>query len=496
MTPWPLLNDTIDNVFSCYNKGMLSLTEQHANPKIHRREAMTMASAFMLGLTGGVEMSAKAAEARTRYAGFGKAKSVLTIFAHGGQSQIDMWDPKPNAPEHVRSIFRPIQTALSGVYFTEDMPGIASVADRMTVIRSMAHADLDHGSAAYLSFTGRYHSRLSSNPPPRPTDMPAIGSVLEYLPLDKQFPYSSVYVNGPALVPLEPGPGQYGGLLGKQNDPLFVENPASGEIAIPGLSHKTVLKEQQMRERLRLQERLNLQSKLPAEAESIRHTRRLYLEAVEMLSSPEVISAFDLSQESVKTREAYGDYRSGQSCLLGRRLVEAGVPYVNVIFNHTNRGQDVSPKEIEEYGWDTHNDIFNALHQYLVPRFDQTISTLIKDLDDRGLLDTTLVVIMSEFGRAPLIAPEPNFPGNNAGRKHWANAYSIALAGAGVRRGAVIGETDRLGGEVIADRYAPWDLTATIFNALGIPVDTHYLDPVARPLPITTGAPIEALYKS
>ena len=125
-----------------------------------------------------------------------------------------------------------------------------------------------------------------------------------------------------------------------------------------------------------------------------------------------------------------------------------------------------------------------------------TITTLIKDLDDRGLLDTTLVIIMSEFGRAPLIAPEPNFPGNNAGRKHWANAYSIALAGAGVQRGAVIGATDRLGGEVIADRYAPWDVTATIFNALGISVDTHYLDPVARPLPITTGTPIEALYKS
>ncbi|MBH56430.1 MAG: hypothetical protein CMJ82_04500 [Planctomycetaceae bacterium] len=492
----PIRIDAIGDSLSCYNKEMLSFTEQHSHPQINRRQAMTLASASMLGLAGGVEMSAKAVEAGKRFAGFGKAKSVLTIFAHGGQSQIDMWDPKPNAPDHVRSIFRPIQTALSGVHFTEDMPGIASVADRMTVIRSMAHADLDHGSAAYLSFTGRYHSRLSSNPPPRPTDMPAIGSVLNYLPLDKEFPYSSIYVNGPALVPLEPGPGQYGGLLGKQNDPLFVENPASGEIAIPGLSHKTVLKEQQMRERLRLQERLNLQSKLPAEAESIRHTRRLYLEAVEMLSSPEVISAFDLSQESVKTREAYGDYRSGQSCLLGRRLVEAGVPYVNVIFNHTNRGQDVAPKEIEEYGWDTHNDIFNALHQYLVPRFDQTISTLIKDLDDRGLLDTTLVVIMSEFGRAPLIAPEPNFPGNNAGRKHWANAYSIALAGAGVQRGAVIGATDRLGGEVVADRYAPWDVTATIFNALGITVDTHYLDPVARPLPITTGTPIEALYKS
>ena len=117
-------------------------------------------------------------------------------------------------------------------------------------------------------------------------------------------------------------------------------------------------------------------------------------------------------------------------------------------------------------------------------------------MDDRGLLDSTLVIIMSEFGRAPLIAREPNFPGDNAGRKHWASAYSIALAGAGVKRGAVLGATDRLGGEVVTDRYAPWDLTATVFNALGIPVDTHYTDPVDRPLPVTTGKPIEALYRS
>ncbi|MEC9095265.1 MAG: DUF1501 domain-containing protein, partial [Planctomycetota bacterium] len=320
------------------------------------------------------------------------------------------------------------------------------------------------------------------------------GSVLEYLPMDSQFPYSSVYVNGPALVPLEPGPGQYGGLLGKAYDPLFVQNPGADEIAIPGLSHRTVLPEKQMRERLRLRDRLNLGNYPLGELQEVKETQRLYGEAMEMLSSPEVISAFDLGQESVKTREAYGNYRSGQSCLLGRRLVEAGVPYVNVIFNHTNRGQDDAPEEIEEYGWDTHNDIFNALHKYLVPRFDKTVTALISDMDDRGLLETTLVVIMSEFGRAPLIAREPNFPGNNAGRKHWARAYSIALAGAGVKRGAVLGATDRLGGEVVTDRYAPWDLTATVFNALGIPVDTHYKDPVDRPLPVTTGSPIVDLY--
>ncbi len=474
---------------------MLTFTESYRNSRISRRQALTLASSAMLSASQLHPQPLVADDRMRKFEGFGKAKSVLTIFAHGGQSQIDMWDPKPDAPDHIRSLFKPIQTAVPGLYFTEDMPGLASVADRLTVVRSMAHQDLDHGSAAYLSFTGRYHTRLSSNPPPSPSDMPAIGSVLEYLPLDKRFPYASVYVNGPALVPLEAGPGQFGGLLGKSNDPLFVTRPHEGMSPIPGLSQNLFLAEPKMRERLRLRDRLNLGQTGLTHSAPVQQTERLYREAVEMLSSPEVVSAFDLSRELPQTRQQYGMYRSGQSCLLGRRLVEAGVPYVNVIFNHTNRGQDDAPDEIEEYGWDTHNDIFNALHQYLVPRFDKTVTTLIKDLDDRGLLDTTLVIIMSEFGRAPLIAPEPNFPGNNAGRKHWAGAYSIALAGAGVRRGAVIGKTDRLGGEVVADRYAPWDLAATVFNALGIPAGTHYTDPVDRPVPISVGKPIEALYK-
>ena len=468
---------------------MLTFTELHRNSRINRRQALSLASATMLGSQIGI-----ARDESKQFAGFGKAKSVLTIFAHGGQSQIDMWDPKPNAPEHVRGVFQPIQTALPGVHFTEHMPGIASIADRMTLVRSMAHDDLDHGSATYLSFTGRYHKVISSNPLPDPSDIPSMGSVLEYLPLDREFPYSSVYVNGPALVPEEPSAGQYGGLLGKKYDPLMVGDPTVDQISIPGLSYQTVLSEPRMRERLKLRSRLNADAQLLRGLQQVKDNERLYGEAVNLLSSPDVISAFDLSRESDQTRAAYGNYRSGQACLLGRRLVEAGVPYINVIFNHTNRGQDNAPDEIEEYGWDTHNDIFSALQKYLLPRFDKTITTLVKDLDDRGLLDTTLLVIMSEFGRAPLVALEPRFKGSTAGRKHWAGAYSIALAGAGVKRGAVIGESDRLGGEVVSDRYAPWDLTATVFNALGVSAGTHYQDPVDRPFPVTVGKPIEAVY--
>jgi uncharacterized protein (DUF1501 family) len=180
--------------------------------------------------------------------------------------------------------------------------------------------------------------------------------------------------------------------------------------------------------------------------------------------------------------------------LLARRLLEAGVPLVTVIWNHSNRGQDRYPTDTAEYGWDTHNDIFESLKVHLCPRFDSTMATLLSDLDDRGLLDETLVVCMGEFGRAPKVAVEPNFAGSAPGRKHWAAAYSLLLAGAGVQRGAVVGRSDRLGAEVVTRRYAPWDIAATMFAALGIDPAGHYHDELDRPYPISIGRAIDEIY--
>jgi hypothetical protein len=174
--------------------------------------------------------------------------------------------------------------------------------------------------------------------------------------------------------------------------------------------------------------------------------------------------------------------------------VEAGVPYINGIWNQSNRGQDAEPDDTDAYGWDTHNDIFDSLKNRLLPRFDESFSALLEDLDQRGLLDQTLVVCMGEFGRAPRVALEAKFAGASPGRKHWASVYSIVLAGAGVLRGAVVGASDRLGGEPITERYGPWDVAATMFHALGIDPRGHYTDSLGRPYSITTGRPIEALY--
>jgi arylsulfatase A-like enzyme len=175
-------------------------------------------------------------------------------------------------------------------------------------------------------------------------------------------------------------------------------------------------------------------------------------------------------------------------------LIEAEVPLVTVMWNHSNRGQDRHPDDVEQFGWDTHNDIFDVLGGSLLPRFDQSFSALLEDLDQRGLLDSTLVVCMGEFGRAPLVALESKFKGASPGRKHWAAAYSILMAGAGVRGGATIGATDRQAAYPISTKYAPWDVTATIFHALGIDSAGHFYDSSNRPYPISAGQPIAALY--
>ena len=458
---------------------------------LHRRDLLRFGTAAML--LGGSDPVPAANPARA--VGFGKARSVLMIYTSGGQSHLDMWDPKPGAPDHVRSIFKPISTRVPGMFFTEHMAGIARIADRITLVRSMSHEDLDHGSATYLSLTGRYHQRLSSNPPPRPTDLPTLGAILARVPFPQRFFYDSIHINGPALVPFDPSPGQYGGLLGQAYDPLLIGDVTQGELAIPGLTARTRLSDRRMASRTDLKKLLDQSHLRLASSDVVRRNEKFYSQAMTLLSSQKVRDAFDLGKEPTRLRDAYGRHRSGQACLLGRRLVEAGVPFVNVIWNHSNRGQDRAVDVTDDYGWDTHNDIFFALKNHLLPRFDQTLPALIEDMDQRGLLEDTLVICMGEFGRAPLIAKEASFAGNKPGRKHWANAYSIVMAGAGVGRGQIVGTTDRTGADVISDRYGPWDVAATLFHALGIDPSGHYDDLLDRPYPISVGTPMTKVYQ-
>ncbi|MFO0849066.1 MAG: DUF1501 domain-containing protein [Gemmataceae bacterium] len=410
-----------------------------------------------------------------------RAKSVIVLFTSGGQSQLDTWDPKPAAPEQVRGVFGSIPTALPGLRVCEHLPRLAKLANRYTVVRSMTHDDLDHGSACYLSLTGQFHPRKSSNPSPAGTDAPTLGAVLQRVRPSDRFPHAAFHVNGPLLAPFEVAPGQFGGLLGRGLDPIEV-GEVSDKTAVDGLRLPEGI------DRVRLHERRELATRLARE----QHER--FGQAFELIDSPLVRTAFDLGREPANVRDRYGRYRAGQATLLARRLVEAGVPWVTVFLSHCIRGQDDHPNDTDQYGWDTHNDIFAAMKNHLLPRFDQTVSALLEDLHTRGLLETTLVAVFGEFGRAPLIALEKNFAGSSPGRKHWGRCYSTLLAGGGVRGGAVYGASDRIGAYPQSDPVTPGDLTATLFHALGVPADTHYTDPTGRPIRAFAGEPVHALF--
>jgi hypothetical protein len=315
-----------------------------------------------------------------------------------------------------------------------------------------------------------------------------------------RFPYDAVHVNGPALVPEIIAPGQDAGFLGRDFDPLLLGDVNAAPVAVPCLDALPELPA------VRLEARQGLKSTLeeacrelergPLADRRFQDMETAYQQAFQLLASPRSRQAFDLGLEPAAVRDRYGRHRPGQACLMARRLVEAGVPFITVIWNHSNRGQDKAPEATEQYGWDTHNDIFDALQHRLLPRFDESFSALLEDLEQRGLLDQTLVVCMGEFGRAPLVALEKRFAGNSPGRKHWASVYSIVMAGAGITPGAVYGASDRIAAQPLANRVGPDDIAATMFSALGVDPEGHFQDALGRPFPISTGKPITGLYGS
>jgi hypothetical protein len=311
-----------------------------------------------------------------------------------------------------------------------------------------------------------------------------MGAVLKRIRPAKGFPHTAVHVNGPLLAPKEVSPGQYGGFLGRAYEPAELGNVADTEQLIASLDLPSDVPAE------RLASRRDLLAKLDPGATADPLSRKAY----ELVNAPRVQAALDLDREPGKLRDRYGRHRSGQACLMARRLVEAGVPWVTVFFNHGIRGQDDAPDDTDAYGWDTHNDIFDALKTHLLPRFDHSVSALLEDLQARGLLDTTLVVIMGEFGRAPLVALEKNFAGSSPGRKHWGPCYSVVLAGAGITPGSLYGKSDRIAAYPQSEPTAPGDLAATMFHALGIPPDAHYTDATNRPYRAVTGSPVTKLF--
>lgn len=390
-----------------------------------------------------------------------KAKSVIFIFLEGGPSTIDMWDPKPDAPAEIRGPFRPIATKVPGTFFGEHCPKSAEVADKFTVVRTHTHEDNGHITGYYYVMTGQkpeFRDGQSTRIPAN-TFLPSIGSkIAREVGINGPIP---PYVNLPA--PMDAGgPGFYG----PDYAPFVIESdPAQPDFEVKDLRLPAGVSGRRMSRRQQLLSGVEqLQRETAGRAGEM---TTYYQKAHELITSPDAQRAFDLQSEPETVRRRYGFSTLGQSALLARRLVEAGCRFIGV----------------DNPGWDTHTDCFPTLKDNLIPQADQAFSALISDLDERGLLDSTLVVMLGEMGRTPRVNKE-------AGRDHWSRAQSVLMAGGGIRNGQVIGETDEHASEPISCPVTIADLHRTIYTLMGIQTNKSYLTPLGRPVPILDGGQV------
>ncbi|MDA1014813.1 MAG: DUF1501 domain-containing protein [Planctomycetota bacterium] len=411
-----------------------------------------------LGGLGLAELLRAQANAAT---GSRPAKSCIFIWMDGGPSHYEPFDPKPSAPAEIRGIFNTIPTNVEGVTFSEHVPLTAQVMDRLTIIRSIAHHDPGHGGGNHYLTTGR------ATPMPvacgaKVSFHPSIGSVIakELRAKDGIPPYVQFAL---------PGPLRSGGpnFLGAKYAPFYVSNNPNQpgfrmqDVTLPpGVNDRRASRRELLRRDVDTLQRITDS----AANDPAAGLDSFYQQAVELITSPAAKRAFDIHRESREVRDAYGRTMVGQQCLLARRLVEAGVPFVIV----------------QHAGWDHHANIFEYLKGRYLPIFDQAFSTLIKDLDERGLLEDTLVVALGEFGRTPKI-------NKNGGRDHWPQAMSVAAAGPGVPRGHIIGATDSKGAAPAEGRLSVEDFASTLFTKMGIDPTKIYHDALGRPLPIVEG---------
>ena len=415
----------------------------------------------------------------------GRAKSCIVIFSWGGMSQLDTFDPKPDAPAEIRGLTKPIGTATPGVQFAESLPLLAKQTERLAVVRSVCHRAGGHRQAAYWNLTGHKPDAdlNTGDPPVLPSrkDWPCIGAMVAHNRRAKRGLPGSVCLPYP-IADRGLNNGQDGGFLGVTADPLVLHpgcgTPYAGVSPLTGnadLHLPDGVDAQRLAGRQALLDRLTSASgvKVPA-GHPLHHYQQM---AADLLLRPEVAGAFDLSKEPAKLRESYGDHICGQSMLLARRLTEAGVPLVTV---YSSAG-DLNAGNGDH--WDTHADNYKRIKDKLGPPLDRASASLLDDLADRGRLDETLVVWMTEFGRTPRI-------GGNGGRDHFPNCYSVAFAGGGIQGGQVYGRSDKIASAPLDFPCGPADLHATIFHALGISLDAHITDTQGKPAALCEGKPL------
>ncbi len=455
------------------------------NPKygLDRRGFLRLGAAGVVGSTIPWPTGIGNDSATSNDSGKGRAKSVLIVLLSGGPSQLDTLDPKPDSPSEIRGEFNTIGTTIPGVAVCEHLPKLAQQTDRWAIVRTLAHREHNHLLATHVALTGR------------PCPLPKGGNDLDRVESRNDFPNfasSLNYVRPPAngipcgvtlpnyLIegPLT-WPGQHAGFLGPKFDPWQIQgDPNEKNFRMEALNLRDGITADRMQSRRELLDRFNRDRSNPSNQESIAF-RDQQTAAFSLLTSGKMVDAFDIGRESEAVRDRYGRHKFGQSLLLSKRLIEAGVPIVQATMGIVQT-------------WDTHTDNWGKLKNKLLPPLDQGLAALMDDLAATGLLEQTLVLVMGEFGRTPKIS---NLPGETLpGRDHWAHTYSGLFAGAGVVGGQVIGQTDDRAAYPVTHPWSPADICSTLFNALGVEHDVTIVDPLQRPHHLLNGTIITPLY--
>ena len=438
--------------------------------RIDRRDLLQVGCSSFLGLS--LPALLQAAENRRN------GKSVILVFQTGGGSQLETFDPKPDAPDHIRGEFKTIQTKIPGVLFGEHLPKLAERTDKIAVVRSFSHGDNRHLSGTHNTLTGEpqvFRGNANEDKELSRLDRPSYGGGVKLInPTTNGMP-CQVTLPRPLIEGPLTWPGQHAGFLGPKYDPWQVNSDPNGkDFKVHGIQMMDGITTSRLTNRVDFLKRMNHQQRsLDRFAKGIQFTSQQE-EALNLLTSPNIAKAFDINAESDALRDKYGRSEYGQTLILARRLVEHGVPYVQC-----NMGIVQS--------WDTHSDNFPRLKDKLLPGIDNGVSALIDDLEERSMLDDVLIVVVGEFGRTPNINKNP-------GRDHWASGYSGIFIGGGVRGGQVIGKSDKHAGHPETTPYHPNDIGATVYSTLGVDPATIIRDRENRPLHLNNGKVIEKLY--
>ncbi len=470
---------------------------------VTRRDILRVGGSGMLGMTLGSLFQLQAASAKEGLgggAGWGKAKSVIMVYLQGGPSHLDLWDPKENVPDNVKSVFSNISTKLPGVAFTENLPKLAQINDKFTMIRSMSYTPnglFNHTAAIYQMMTGYTTDKVSPSgqlEPPSPKDFPNFGSqIIRLRPTEvPMLPF--VMLPRPLQESNVVGKGGTAGFLGKAFDPytLFpggddMDMKKMSRIKVDDLQLRPEVFAARLQRRAKLRETINAGLRNIDKAVESYNLDQYYDRALNLIVSGRARAAFDLEAEPHNIRDLYGRNTFGDSCLLARRLVEAGTRVVEVIWPKVANS--------DNHSWDVHTGLTNRMKNQSGPMLDGGLTALISDLDERGMLDETLVVAVGEFGRSPQRGVSTSGNANNDdGRDHWPYCYTAVMAGAGIARGRVYGKSDKTASAPLEDPVHPGQVLATIYHSFGIDPETIVYNHLNQPRELVKAQTVSGLF--